>query len=414
MKKLLSLISVFNITILTSLTSVACKEENDSKQDATNTSTTEGGNVLSTIDEEAFFEQNDIDSWTSDETETNSEENSASSSTAEQTTSEENNASLSTAEQIILDENKDDLSTIENLHLAQIEANLNQGYSVLNNKIIASQAFEFKRIRRGFRVKYYNAQTVETEITSTTNQKVGSVWVQIIANPNNKYWKGQTNRILINLSPPTVKVQNNLNTVVDKISPVRFRPNQPYSKLNQQIVNNINDFKAKPLAPGYKIDYYTPGKVIGINPIASNVVQQIGLVYVKITAAVNDPNWTGFTNKLKIELKDSIKIELNTIRDILFVPISNSLIKANIAQPYNSLNLGIIQKLNQLDVFKTKPLAQNYHIKYYSRSLGLKGYSFTEINPTSKQTAGKVYVEITPSPTDRNWTGSTKFKIRLT
>lgn len=188
------------------------------------------------------------------------------------------------------------------------------------------------------------------------------------------------------------KLNDEITKITANIPAKTDKNNRELDKLINKGIKNIN---LNPNLVKPKIKYFSDEQ--GKNDI-TNRAQVVGDLYVTISANVNDRNYHGTTNPIKINLKEtSTKIDLNTITEISGLDIT-----ASPGKTYQQL----IDNINDFSEFKAMPLAIGYKLQFYDEN----DQDITT-NKQELENISKIVVKITSSDDDQNYQGSTKIDL---
>ena len=283
-------------------------------------------------------------------------------------------------------------SLLTTTHESNINLTITLGktYSDIDKHIYnTADVFKEKPLFGDYTVDYFKDEGNEKKNINQEAQMVGDVYVIITADLHDPNWKGKTDYLKITITNEKRDLHDITFTVKE---PLPCNPNQKYEEINKKWFNELIDvFHYQPLAPGFTVHYFTDEQAT--DKIDDNF-QVAGDVWFEITAADNDPYWTGTTVAVQItfEIMDKEDLSRIDLADITIVLVANK----------ENKEIDLLTTLNAMEIFKNKELSTKSHIQYFSDE-----NQETPIDD-NLQVAGNIWFGITADNDDPYWKGKTK------
>lgn len=151
------------------------------------------------------------------------------------------------------------------------------------------------------KIQYFSDEHGTIDITNE-KQTSGDLYVVITADTNDKNYQGSTNPIKISLKARGAKIGLNTITQLSGLE-ITANPSKKYKELISDI-NNSNEFKSKPLANGYQLQFYDENDKEITND--NQKLENISKIKVKIISSLDDQNYQGSTNNIDITNQTAI------------------------------------------------------------------------------------------------------------
>lgn len=252
-------------------------------------------------------------------------------------------------------------------------------------------------LKADFKIHYFQDQDMLFEITNN-NQTPGTFYISIEAASDDPVYQGHTKAFKMDFNKANLEdAIKDLDSFQDYKN--NFDPTKEWNALDET-VKAATQFKAieKTLKPGYTIKYYD----YNLNDVTYKQ-QNLSLFYIVITAAWNDPNYTGSTRAIGFVLE---KMELNKYLTNLD-PITNTLTADN-QSTYKDLFGSIADNVPFFNTQFNPNYSPGWIIKYYSDS-----ECKNEVT-NNNQTPGDVWITIAAMSENNFYQGITKpLKINL-